>query len=103
MERVLISFRHYGNKVTLRALVTYKSELHPVLTKHKCNSTTSLETINNYLFIMFFRFRGKYSYAACGYLGKGYLRLSYVCPYNNNTGLFEEEVVQSTGLKRVNW
>ena len=52
---------------------------------------------------MFFHFRGTFSYVACGYMGKGYLRLSYVCPYNNDTGLYEEEIAASRVSNRLNW
>ena len=103
MKRVSIKFRHCGKVITLRALVKFDGSGHLVLTKHSCNSRVSVEVIENYVFLLFFDRPGTYSYAACGHFDKYFLSLSYICPYNKQTGLYEREISAQWVIKRENW
>ena len=103
MKRVSIKFRHNGKVVALRALTKFDGSGHLVLTKHGCNSRVSVEVIESYVFLLFFDRPGTYSYAACGHFDKYFLSLSYICPYNKKTGIYEREISAQWINKRENW
>lgn len=103
MKRVSIKFRHNGKVVALRALTKFNGSGHFVLTKHSCNSRVNVDVIESYIFLLFFDRPGTYSYAACGHFDKYFLSLSYICPYNKTTGLYEREISAQEIIKRENW
>ena len=103
MKRVSIKFRHNGKVVALRALTKFDGSGHLVLTKHDCNSRVRVDVIESYVFLLFFDRPGPYSYAACGHFDKYFLSLSYICPYNKKTGLYEREISAQGIIKRKNW
>lgn len=103
MKRVSIKFRHDSKVIALRALTKFDGTGHLTLTKHSCNSRVSLDVIENYVFLLFFDRPGTYSYAACGNFDKYFLSLSYICPYNKQTGLYEREISAQWIIKRENW
>lgn len=103
MKRVSIKFRHNGKVVTLRALIKFDKSGHLVLTKHNCNSSVSVEMIEHYTYLLFFDRPGTYSYAICGHFSIYLKFISYICPYNKTTGLYEQEISAQEIIKRQNW
>lgn len=103
MKRVSIKFHHNGKVIALRALIKFDGSGHLALTKHSCNSNVSVEIIENYVFLLFFDRPGTYSYAACGHFDKYFLSLTYICPYNKKTRLYEREISAQWIIKRENW
>lgn len=103
MKRVSIKFRHNGKVIALRALIKFDGRGHLALTKHSCNSGVSLEVIENYIYLLFFDRPGTYCYAACGHFDKYFLSLTYICPYNKTTKLYEREISAQWIIKKENW
>lgn len=103
MKRVSIKFRHNGKVVALRALTKFDGSGHLVLTKHGCNSSVRVEMIERYIYLLFFDCPGEYSYAVCGHFSIYFKSISYICPYNKTTGIFEQEISQQWVIERKNW
>lgn len=103
MKRVSIKFRHNGKVVALRALIKFNGSGHLALTKHSCNSRVSVDVIESYIYLLSFDSPGTYTYAACGHFDKYFLSLTYICPYNKKTGLYEREISAQSIIKRENW
>lgn len=90
MKRISIKFRHNGKVVTLRALIKFDGSGHLIPTKHRCNYKVSMYVIDCCVFFDFFALPGPYYYSVCGSFDKNNLSISYICPYNKATGLYEK-------------